>query len=126
MRLTLELGGADGLPGDDETRTLEALRGLWGEPVATASRRWRPWPTVLWAAGGVALAAGVGFGLAARRTQAELSTGAGCPGEGSAFRDCVERQLSQGRSRARTANALWGTGAALGVGGTLLFVWETP
>jgi hypothetical protein len=121
---TLELGGASAV--DDEARALETLRGLWGEPVAAPARGWRPWPTVLWAAGGLALAAGVGFGLAARRTQTELSTGAGCPGEGAAFRDCVTQQLSQGRTRARTANTLWGAGAALGVGGTLLFVWETP
>jgi len=123
---TLELSSPEA-PKEDEARLREALQGSWGRKSAPPRVARGPWPKVLWAAGGVALAAGVGFGLAARHTQSVLSTGsAGCTGEGPAFRDCFARQLQQGRTRARAANALWGAGALLGVGGTLLFVWETP
>jgi hypothetical protein len=82
---------------------------------------------VLLAAGGVALAAGVGFGLAARRSEASLSTGtAGCTGEGEAFRSCIAGRLQEGRRQARTANMLMGAGAVLGAGGAVFFVWELP
>ncbi|WP_239576232.1 hypothetical protein [Archangium primigenium] len=124
---TLELASEGTAPADGE-RLRAAFAAVWspGEGPGTARAR-GPWPTVLWAAGGVALAAGVGFGLASRGGQSALSTGAaGCAGEGAVFRDCVTQRLQRGRLQARTANALWGAGALLGVGGTVLFVWELP
>lgn len=85
------------------------------------------WPTVLLAAGGVALAAGVGFGLAARQSETRLSEGnADCSGEGEAFRTCIAERLEEGRGQARTANLLMGAGAVLGAGGAVFFVWELP
>ncbi|WP_309888036.1 hypothetical protein [Archangium sp.] len=120
----------EGLPlGLDELRTREALGTLWAARPASpqVERSGKAWPTVLLAAGGVALAAGVGFGLAARRTQTGLSTGAGgCTGEGEAFRSCFAGRLQQGRQQSRAANVLMGAGAVLGAGGGLLLVWELP
>jgi hypothetical protein len=82
---------------------------------------------VLLGAGGVALAAGVGFGLAARRSQERFSQGnAGCSGGGEAFRSCIAERLEEGRNQARTANVLMGAGAVLGAGGTVFLVWELP
>jgi len=125
-----QLSGEGLPPGLDETRAREALTPLWPvRPPApkVVERSGTAWPTVLLAAGGVALAAGVGFGLAARRTQTDLSTSTGgCTGEGEAFRSCFAGRLQQGRQQSRTANVLMGAGAVLGAGGGLLLVWELP
>lgn len=86
-----------------------------------------PWPRVLLAAAGVALAAGVGLGLAARHNEQLLSQGAGgCTGEGEAFRACFASRLEEGRQQAQAANVLLGAGAVAGAGGALLLVWELP
>jgi hypothetical protein len=120
----------DGLPpGLDEARARESFGTLWGARPSprTVARVGKAWPTVMLAAGGVALAAGVGFGLATRRAQSSLSTStAGCTGEGEAFRSCFTGRLEAGREQARVANALMGAGALLGAGGTVLLVWELP
>lgn len=125
----LELSGEGLPPGLEEARAREAFQELWkARPSARAVERpARVWPTVLLTAGGVALAAGVGFGLAARRSEKGLSTGtAGCGGEHEAFRSCVEGRLQEGRRQALTANVLMGAGALLGAGGAVFFVWELP
>ncbi|HYO53345.1 hypothetical protein [Archangium sp.] len=125
----VQLSGEGLPPGLEEARAREAFQELWAARLSTRAveRPSRVWPTVLLAAGGVALAAGVGFGLAARRSEASLSTGnAGCGGEGEAFRSCFEGRLQEGRRQARTANVLMGAGALLGVGGVVFFVWELP
>jgi hypothetical protein len=125
----LELSGEGLPPGLEEARAREAFQELWKtRPSARAKERpARVWPTVLLAAGGVALAAGVGFGLAARRSETDLSRGtAGCGGEGEAFRACFEQRLQEGQRQARTANVLMGAGALLGAGGAVFFVWELP
>ncbi|HEX8440964.1 hypothetical protein [Archangium sp.] len=121
---------AEGLPaGQEAARASEAFKSLWAArstPRAVA-RPSKAWPTVLLAAGGVALAAGVGFGLAARRSEASLSGGsAGCTGEGEAFRSCFAGRLREGRRQSHTANVLMGAGAVLGAGGAVFFVWELP
>jgi len=125
-----QLSGEGLPPGLEETRAREALTPLWPAPPPPPQRVERParaWPTVLLAAGGVALAAGVGFGLATRRTETGLSTSTGdCSGEGEAFRSCFAGRLQQGRQQSRAANVLMGAGAVLGAGGGLLLVWELP
>ena len=124
-----QLSGEGLPPGLDETRAREALGTLWAARPSSSrvERSGKAWPTVLLAAGGVALATGVGFGLAARRTETGLSTGTGgCTGEGEAFRSCFAGRLQQGRQQSRTANVLMGAGAVLGAGGGLLLVWELP
>jgi hypothetical protein len=115
-------------PGLEEARVREAFGGLWSSrPSQRVERSGRALPTVLLAAGGVALAAGVGFGLAARRAETDLSQGnAGCTGEGEAFRACLAGRLQEGRKQARTANVLMGAGAVLGAGAAVFFVWELP
>ncbi|MFY0583397.1 hypothetical protein ACN28S_62035 [Cystobacter fuscus] len=126
---TLELSPAEAVSGPDETRAREALGSLWAARTGRRvdERPARVLPTVLVTAGGVALAVGVGFGLAARQSQKTLSTGAAdCGGEGPAFRECFAARLREGRSRATTANVLLGTGALLGAGGTVFFLWEWP
>lgn len=124
----VELSGEGLPPGQEEARAHEAFQQLWKTRLpARAVERPRVWPTVLLAAGGVALAAGVGFGLAARNSEAVLSQGnAGCTGEGEAFRSCITGRLREGQRQARTANVLMGTGALLGAGGAVFFVWELP
>ncbi len=124
-----QLSGEGHPIGLDETRARQALGTLWAARSSPRSveRPGKAWPTVLLAAGGVALAAGVGFGLAARRTETGLSTGnGGCSGEGEAFRSCFAGRLQQGRQQSRAANVLMGAGAVLGAGGGLLLVWELP
>lgn len=124
-----QLSGEDLAPGMSELRAKEAFGTLWAarpSPRAVA-RVSRVWPTVLLSAGGVALAAGVGFGLATRQTQTRLSTSsAGCTGDGEAYRACIAGRLEEGRKQARTANLLLGAGALLGAGGTFFLVWELP
>jgi hypothetical protein len=125
----VQLSGEGLPPGMEEARAREAFGALWA--ARPSPRRVRSvkktWPTVVMAAGGVALAAGVGFGLAARRSETGLSTGnAGCTGEGEAFRSCFAGRLRQGQQQSRTANLLMGAGALLGAGGAVFFVWETP
>jgi hypothetical protein len=124
-----QLSGEGLPPGLDEARARESFSALWAARPAprTVERASKAWPTVLLAAGGVALAAGVGFGLAARRSEASLSGGtAGCTGEGEAFRSCFAGRIQEGRRQARTANVLMGAGAVLGAGGAVFFVWELP
>ncbi|HEX8822716.1 MAG TPA: hypothetical protein VF794_22505 [Archangium sp.] len=119
-RTTAQLSG-EGLP--------PGLEKMWAPrpPPQLVERPRKAWPTVLLAAGGVALAAGVGFGLVARRSETSLSTGnAGCSGEGEAFRSCFAGRLQQGRQQSRAANVLMGAGAVLGAGGALFLVWELP
>jgi hypothetical protein len=125
----VQLSGEGLPPGLEEARTREAFGALWAEHTASrrVERPSKAWPTVLLAAGGVALAAGVGFGLAARRAETSLSGGtAGCTGEGEAFRSCFAGRLRDGQRQARTANVLMGAGAVLGAGGAVFFVWELP
>ncbi|WP_375770040.1 hypothetical protein NR798_03895 [Archangium gephyra] len=125
----VELSGEELPPGLEEARAREAFQELWKtRPSARAVKApGRVWPTVLLAAGGVALAAGVGFGLAARQAETGLSQGnAGCSGEGEAFRACFTERLREGQRQARTANVLMGAGALLGAGGAVFFVWELP
>jgi hypothetical protein len=124
----VQLSG-EGPPGLEEARVREAFGALWSSRPSSryVERSGRALPTVLLAAGGVALAAGVGFGLAARRAETGLSQGsAGCTGEGEAFRTCLEERLQEGRKQTRTANVLMGAGALLGAGGAIFFVWELP
>lgn len=126
QRAVVQLSSEGVPPGQEEERVREAFQHLWTAGRARA-RAGRVLPTVLLAAGGVALAAGVGFGLAARRTEAGLSSGeAGCTGEGEAFRSCFAGRLKEGQRQARTANVLMGAGALLGAGGAVFFVWELP
>ena len=125
----LELSGEGLPPGLEEARAREAFQELWKTRLSTRAVKHpgRVWPTVLLAAGGVALAAGVGFGLAARRSESGLSQGtAGCGGEGEAFRSCFAGRLKEGQRQARTANVLMGAGALLGAGGAVFFAWELP
>jgi hypothetical protein len=125
----VELSGEGLPPGQEEARVREVFQALWKTrlPARVVERPGRVWPTVLLAAGGVALAAGVGFGLAARNTEAVLSQGnAGCAGEGEAFRSCFTGRLREGQRQARTANVLMGMGALLGAGSAVFFVWELP
>jgi hypothetical protein len=124
----VELSGEGLPPGQEAARAHEAFQALWKTRLsAHVERPGKVWPTVLLAAGGVALAAGVGFGLVARNTEAGLSQGnAGCTGEGEAFRSCFTGRLREGQRQARTANVLMGTGALLGAGGAVFFVWELP
>lgn len=141
-RQTFQLPGASAEPGEAEARARHAFKTLWAgrpsaravaarpEGVETPARVEKParmWPKVLLAAGGAALAAGVGFGVAARRSESRLSAGsAGCAGEGEAFRACLDGRLRDGRRQATTANVLLGTGALLGAGGAFFLVWELP
>jgi hypothetical protein len=106
-----------------------AFASLWGtrprQPVE--HRTLRPWPQVLMGTGAAALAAGIGFGLAARSTERRLSQGSGgCVGEGEAFRQCISDGLRKGERQSLIANSLMGTGAVLGAGGAVLFIWELP
>ncbi|PTL84476.1 hypothetical protein [Vitiosangium sp. GDMCC 1.1324] len=125
----VQLSG-EGLPsGLEEARAREAFSTLWSSRLSShkVERPSRALPTVMLAAGGVALAAGVGFGLAARRSETRLAGGtAGCTGEGEAFRSCFEGRIQEGRKQARTANVLMGAGALLGLGGAVFFIWELP
>ncbi|QRK11933.1 hypothetical protein JQX13_18870 [Archangium violaceum] len=125
----VQLSGEGLPPGLEAARIREAFDALWSARLAarTVERPRKVWPTVMLAAGGVALAAGVGFGLAARRSETSLSRGsAGCSGEGEAFRSCISGRIQEGRKQARTANVLMGAGALLGAGGAVFFVWELP
>jgi hypothetical protein len=125
----VELSGEGLPPGQEEARAREAFQALWKTRLSARAvqRPGKVWPTVLLAASGVALAAGVGFGLAARNTEAGLSQGnAGCTGEGEAFRSCFTARLREGQRQARTANVLMGASALLGAGGAVFFVWELP
>ncbi|MCY1073522.1 hypothetical protein [Archangium lansingense] len=125
----VQLSGEGLPPGQEEARAREAFQDLWTARLAgqAKARPSKVWPTVLLAAGGVALAAGVGFGLAARHTEMGLSMGdAGCSGEGEVFRACFTKRLREGQRQARAANVLMGAGALLGMGGAVFFVWELP
>lgn len=115
--------------GDAEESSLRAFGALWESrhPVARAGSRLGPWPKVMLGVGAAALVAGVGFGLAARSTERELSTGTGgCTGEGDAFRRCFSERLARGERQSLVSNTLLGAGALLGAGGAVLFVWELP
>lgn len=107
-----------------------ALASLWearGPRPAQARKTPRMLPVVLLGSGAAALAAGMGFGLAARSTQRRLSEHhGGCAGEGEAFRRCFADGLRRGERQSYLANGLLGTGAVLGAGGLLLFFWELP
>jgi hypothetical protein len=119
-RRTVALGG---LPGALE----EGARELWRtRRGATVARAPSAWPLVTLAAGGVALAAGAGLGLAARQTEARLSRADGCTGTGEEVRACLTAGLAEGRRQARAANLLLGAGALLGAGGGLWLAWELP
>jgi hypothetical protein len=135
-RELFQVPAAKAEPGEAEARARQVFQTLWaGRPSqaagpprpASVERPTRVWPRVLLAAGGAALAAGVGFGVAARRAETRLSAGnAGCAGEGEAFRACLDDRLRSGRKQATTANVLLGTGALLGAGGAFFLVWELP
>jgi hypothetical protein len=119
-RRTVVLGAAPG--------ALEAALGeLWrARRGGTVGRSRGPWPTVMLAAGGVALAAGVGFGLAARDTEARLGKPGACAGTGEEFRSCMTGEVQRGQRQSLAANVLLGAGALLGAGGGLWLVWEVP
>ncbi|MCP3142977.1 hypothetical protein [Pyxidicoccus xibeiensis] len=134
-RETFQLPGVNAEPGEAEARARQTFKTLWtGRPLeggaartAAVERPKRLWPKVLLAAGGAALAAGVGFGVASRRAESRLSAGnSGCTGEGEAFRSCLDGRVRDGRRQATTANVLMGTGAVLGAGGAFFLVWELP
>ncbi|RKH64314.1 hypothetical protein [Corallococcus llansteffanensis] len=116
-------------PGEAEARARQALQQVWS-PLGTAKaapRGSRLLPKVLLGTGGVALAVGVGFGLAARSTESKVSKNGGeCAAAGEGFTDCFASRLDDGRRQARTSNVLLGLGALLGVGGALSFIWELP
>jgi hypothetical protein len=125
---TVALSGEALAQGAEAAHAREAVGALWAkQPGGGVKRAGTPWPTVLVASGGAALATGVGFGLAARRTETALSSGTGgCGGEGEAFRACFARRLREGQQQAFTANVLLGAGALLAAGGAAMFVWEFP
>lgn len=116
--------------GDAEESSLRAFGELWAAhhpAVAGTGSRLGPWPKVMMGVGAAALVAGVGFGLAARSTERELSTGTGgCTGEGDAFRRCFSERLARGERQSLLSNTLLGAGALVGAGGAVLFVWELP
>ncbi|WP_375741844.1 hypothetical protein NR800_19510 [Corallococcus interemptor] len=118
-------------PGEADARARQALHQVWS-PLVTAQATREPQrssvlPRVLWGAGGAALLAGVGFGLAARSTESKVSRNGGeCATAGQSFADCFESRLEAGRRQARTSNVLLGVGALLGVGGAVSFIWELP
>jgi hypothetical protein len=119
-------------PGEADARASQALQRVWaplGVQVARepAGRGSRVLPKVMMGVGGAALAAGVGFGLAARSTESKVSKNGGeCANAGDAFADCFASRLATGRRQARTSNVLMGVGALLGLGGAVSFVWEWP
>lgn len=118
-------------PGEADARARLALQQVWA-PLGTARavrepRGSRVLPKVLLGAGGVALAAGVGFGLAARSTESKVSRNGGeCAAAGETFTECFSSRLGAGRRQARTSNVLLGVGALLGLGGAVSFIWELP
>lgn len=138
--VALVLVGADGqearstfrvplLEADAEEATRKAFVPIWKQkqPRPLETKKLRPWPVVLVGTGAVALAAGVGFGLAARSTEKRFSQGTGgCEGEGEEFRRCFTDGLAKGKRQSHLANGLLSAGAVLGTGGALLFVWELP
>ncbi|MDY7233093.1 hypothetical protein [Hyalangium rubrum] len=127
VRSTFAVPGLDAGAEDAATRVFAPLWDARQPRRAEARKTLRPWPQVLMGAGVAALAAGVGFGLAARSTERHLSEGAGgCEGEGEAFRRCFAEGLRRGERQSLLANSLLGTGAVLGAGGAILFVWELP
>ena len=127
---TVQLSGDELPPGLEDVRAREAFASLWAHrlpPVEVKKASSKVLPTVLVAAGGVALAAGIGFGLAARKAETALSSGTGgCAGQGEDFRTCFAGKLQAGRQQALAANALFGAGAVLGAGGAVFFLWELP
>jgi hypothetical protein len=125
---TVQLSGEGLALSEAEARAREALGALWTKaPSGGGVKRGTLWPTVLWTAGGAAVVAGLGFGLAARGTETALSTGnGGCTGEGDAFRACFAGRLRGGQQQATAANALLGAGALLAAGGAAVFIWELP
>ncbi|NOK20100.1 hypothetical protein [Corallococcus carmarthensis] len=118
-------------PGEADARARQALQQVWSPLVTTQAVREpqgsRVLPKVLIGAGGVALIAGVSFGLAARSTESKVSRNGGeCAAAGEAFADCFASRLDAGRRQARTSNVLLGVGALLGLGGAVSFIWELP
>lgn len=118
-------------PGEADARARQALQQVWASlgtaRAAREPRGSRVLPKVLLGAGGAALAAGVGFGLAARRTESKVSRNGGeCAAAGDGFRDCFASSLNAGRREARTSNVLLGVGALLGLGGAVSLIWEWP
>ncbi len=85
-------------------------------------------PAILVAsAGAVSLAAGGLLGAASQRTARSLEAGAtGCSGTGEAYRDCFDARIRQGREQAAGANLLFGAGALLLAGASVMFVFELP
>jgi len=128
-RTSFQRAGLEAPPGAADAQALETFTALWGSRPnpPLIGRPPSIWPRVALAAGGLALATGVGFGLASRHTQTQLSQGnAGCTGEGEAFRNCFAGQLRTGQQQARTANVLMGAGAVVGAGGALFLFLEVP
>jgi len=93
----------------------------------TARKTIRPWPQVLMGTGAAVLAAGIGFGLASRATERRITEeNGGCTGAGADFSRCFSKELRKGERQTLLANTLLGTGAMLGAGGAILFVWDLP
>ena len=97
----------------------------WDAGEGRAPKRW---PSIVLASAGVVSAGvGVGLGLESRRNEQVLSSGVtGCPGGGTAYRDCLDGQLRAGKSEATAANVLFGVAGALVVGAVVLWVVELP
>jgi hypothetical protein len=138
--VSLALEGVDGretrstfqvpsLDAGAEEAAKRAFTGLWQErhPQQPSSKKLRTLPMVLLGTGVAALAAGVGFGLAAHSTEQRFSQGTGaCTGTGDDFRRCFEDGLHRGETQTHLANGLLGAGAVLGAGGAILLIWELP
>ncbi|RYZ40147.1 MAG: hypothetical protein EOO71_17225 [Myxococcaceae bacterium] len=121
-------------PGEADTRARQALQEVWAPLRTTTTARQaqapqgsRLLPKVMMGAGGVALAVGVGFGIAARSTESRVSKNGGeCATAEEDFSTCFASRLDAGRRQARTSNVLMGVGALLGLGGAVSFIWEWP
>jgi hypothetical protein len=88
----------------------------------------RRWPSIALAAAGLASAGvGVALGVEAHRNEQVLSGAVtGCPGGGTAYRDCLDGQLRTGKTEATAANVLFGVAGALVTGAVVLWVVDLP
>ena len=97
----------------------------WDSSEPPAPKRW---PSIVLGSAAVASAGiGIALGVEARRHEQLLSSGmTGCSGMGTAYRDCVDAQLTTGKSEATAANVLFGVAGTLLVGAVVLWVVELP
>jgi hypothetical protein len=114
------------LRGEGDVEAVHAALASWS---SLAPRPPTPrWPALVTSlAAAAAAGAAVGFGLEARRLEAQLSAGTtGCPAGAPAFRDCVDAQLATGRRDATAATALSVAAGVLAGGAVVLWVVELP